>query len=52
MEPNLWPLDPLSAASLVTRVIDDIDQSSEEQRDTLLCDLLAAAWGSDWAQNQ
>jgi hypothetical protein len=52
MEPNDWPLDSATAAALVARVIDDIDESGEEQRDTLLCELLCAAWGSLWAQNQ
>ena len=52
MEPNDLPLDAVSAMALVARVIDDIDQSSEEQRDTLLCELLCAAWGSVRAQNQ
>jgi len=52
MEFNSWPLDPVSAAALVLRVIDEIDASDEELRDALLCDLLAAAWGSPWAQNQ
>jgi len=52
MEPESWPLEPASAAVLVMRVIDDIDASDEEQRDILLSDLLCAAWGSIWAQNQ
>jgi hypothetical protein len=52
MEPNSWPLDPITAAALLTRVIDDIDASTEEQRDDLLADLLCAAWGSILAQNQ
>lgn len=52
MEPNGWPLDSLSAAALVARVIDDIDETSDEQRDALLSELLCAAWGSLWAQNQ
>jgi len=52
MEPKIWPLDPVSAAALVVRVVDDIDTSTEEQRDGLLCELLSAAWGSIWAQNQ
>ena len=51
MEPDGRPLDSISAAALVLRVIDDIDQSSEEQRDELLCALLNAAWGSIGAQN-
>jgi hypothetical protein len=37
---------------LVMRAIDDIDASDDEQRDALLSDLLCAAWGSIWAQNQ
>ncbi len=49
MEPN--GLDPVCAA-LVVRVIDDIDQSTDEQRDALLHDLLCAAWGSLPAQSQ
>jgi hypothetical protein len=52
MEPKNWPLDPVTAAALVVRVIDDIDTSTEEQRDALLCDLLDTAWGTIWAQNQ
>ena len=53
MEPNNdWPLDPVSAAALVIRAVDDIDSSNEEQRDMLLSDLLCAAWGSIYAQNQ
>src|SRR5271166_371008 len=52
MEPNIWPLDPMSAAALVTRIIEDIDASTDGERDDLLADLLCAAWGSIWAQNQ
>ncbi len=52
MEPEIWPLDPQSAAALVARVIDEVDESSEEQRDELLCELLYTAWGNIWAQNQ
>jgi hypothetical protein len=52
MEPNDLPLDAVSTMALVVRVIDDIDKSSEEQVDTLLCELLCAAWGSVQAQNQ
>jgi hypothetical protein len=52
MEHQNWPLDPIAAAALVVRAIDDIDESSEEDRDALLSDLLCAAWGSIWAQNQ
>jgi hypothetical protein len=52
MEPTDWPLDPVAAAALVLRVIDDIDSTSEEALDTLLGELLCAAWGSILAQNQ
>lgn len=52
MEPSPPPLDPDSAAALVVRVIDDIDESNEEQRNALLSDLLCAAWGSIRGQNQ
>jgi hypothetical protein len=56
MEPDNWPLDPGSdpgaADALVVRVIDDIDESTEAQRNHLLSDLLCAAWGSILAQNQ
>jgi hypothetical protein len=50
MKPN--HLDPMSAAALVLRLIDDIDRSSDAQRDALLSDLLCAAWGTLDAQNQ
>jgi hypothetical protein len=52
LEPNSWSLDPVYAAALVTRVIDDIDEADDEQRVALLSDLLCAAWGSISAQNQ
>src|SRR5262249_27900775 len=52
MDSNDTPLDPITAAALVARTIDDIDASTEEQRDALLSDLLCAAWGSVRAQNQ
>ncbi|HUB74601.1 MAG TPA: hypothetical protein VL979_11260 [Solirubrobacteraceae bacterium] len=52
MESRDWPCDPVANAALVVRVVDDLDASSEEQRDTLLCELLCAAWGSILAQNQ
>ncbi len=52
MAPEDLPLDPASTAALVVRVIDDLDASSEERRDALLCELLCAAWGSILAQNQ
>ena len=52
MESRDWPCDPVANAALVVRVVDDLDASSEEQRDALLCELLCAAWGSILAQNQ
>jgi hypothetical protein len=52
MESDSWPLDAVSAAALVARVIRDIDQSSDEHRNVLLSDLLCAAWPSCWAQDQ
>jgi hypothetical protein len=52
MDPDERPLDPITAAALVARTIDDIDASTVEQRETLLSDLLCAAWGSVSAQNQ
>jgi hypothetical protein len=42
----------MSSAVLVARVIDEVDESSEEQRDELLSELLYTAWGNVWAQNQ
>ena len=52
MEPECWPLEPVSAAALVARAIDAIDCSEDEERDALVSDLLAAAWGSAWARDQ
>jgi hypothetical protein len=52
MEPNDWPLDAVSTAMLVARAIADIDASGEEEQCALLSELLCAAWGSLWAQNQ
>jgi hypothetical protein len=52
MELNDWSPGAEPAEALVVRVIDDIDESSDELRDTLLCDLMSAAWGSILAQNQ
>lgn len=52
MEPNDWPPGLEPAEALVVRAIDDIDESDDEMRDALLCDLLCAAWGSILAQNQ
>ncbi len=52
MGPEDCPLDRVKTAALVLRVIDELDASSEEQRDALLCELMCAAWGSISAQNQ
>ena len=52
MEPDCWPLDPVSAAALVVRTVDAIDLSDDEDREALLRDLLEAAWGSVWAFKQ
>ena len=52
MESEGWPLDAVSAAELVVRVIDDLDHRSEEASTALLCDLLCAAWPSCWCQDQ
>ena len=52
MEMDTPSQDPAVLASAVVRVVDEIDGSTEEQRDELLCALLCAAWGSIRAQNQ
>jgi hypothetical protein len=45
MESSDWPSSPEPADALVVRVIDDIDESNDEVRNTLLCDLMCAAPG-------
>ena len=52
MEPDTPPQDPAAFASIVVRAVDEIDASTEEQQDELLCALMCAAWGSIHAQNQ
>jgi hypothetical protein len=52
MESDSGPLDAALAAALVARVIHEIDQSSEVDRDALLSNLLCAAWPTRVAQNQ
>jgi len=52
MEPDNWPLDAAVAAERVRNVINDLDNSSEEDNLALLSELLSAAWGSVAAQNQ
>jgi hypothetical protein len=46
MEPDQQPLDPMLVAGLVMRAIDDIDESTDEDREELLAALLSAAWGN------
>jgi hypothetical protein len=48
---NTWPLDAYSAATLVARVLADIDSSSDERRNALLADMLCAAWPTRVAQD-
>jgi len=50
MEPN--GLDPAYNAALAIRAIEDIDQSSDGQRDSLLTELLSLVWGGPPAVNQ
>jgi hypothetical protein len=52
MEPRERPLDSVAAAAVVVRAIDEVDASSEDERDALLYDLVSRAWGSLWAQDQ
>ena len=52
MEPEQQPLDPVAVACLVTRAIEAIDESTEEQRDALLSTFLLNAWGNDSSLNQ
>ncbi|HKH79918.1 MAG TPA: hypothetical protein VJ996_07840 [Solirubrobacteraceae bacterium] len=52
MEPRDWPLDPVAAAATVARAIEVLDASDEDERDALLYELVIAAWGSVWAQDQ
>jgi hypothetical protein len=52
MEPDHQPFEPIRAAALVARAIDDIDHTTEEQREALLSALLCAAWGNVCSLNQ
>jgi hypothetical protein len=52
MEPDRGPLDAVSAAALVARVVEELDRNREEDMVALLSDLLCAAWPSRWAQEQ
>lgn len=53
MEPEQHqPLDPILVAAVAMRAIDDIDESTEEEREALLSALLCAAWGNFCSLNQ
>lgn len=52
MEAEYRPLDPDAMATLVPRVIRELDEATEDELLVLLSDLLWAAWGSITAQNQ
>ena len=52
MEPDGRPFDVALLVAAVLRALDDIDASGEDERDTLLSDLVCAAWGSAWALGQ
>ncbi len=52
MEPEPQPLDPIQTAALVMRTVDDIDESTEDDREALLSALVCAAWGNRWSLNQ
>jgi len=52
MERRDWPLDAVATATAVANAIEDVDASSEDQRDELLYELVRTAWGSVWAQDQ
>ena len=51
MESNDQPLDPVSAATLVIQVIDEIAARDRDQRDALLDDMMCAAWPTQLAQD-
>jgi hypothetical protein len=52
MEPTSWPIDPVAAAERVGRAIDDIDEQTDDDRESLLAALICASWGNIWAQWQ
>lgn len=52
MDPDYKPLDTATATVLVRRLVQELDNSTLEQRDVLLADLLCAAWPSCCAQEQ
>jgi hypothetical protein len=52
MQPEPWPLEPVSAAALVVRLIDELDHRDAQAGAVMLSALLRAAWPSCWAQDQ
>jgi hypothetical protein len=52
MDPDGPPLDAVSAAALVARVVSELLRSSEEDQVILLSNLLCAAWPTRRAQDQ
>jgi hypothetical protein len=52
MEAHDQPLDPVSAAELVVRTVEESARRTEHDTDVLLADLLCAAWPSRSAQDQ
>jgi hypothetical protein len=52
VDPENWPLDAESVAERTREVIRAVDSASDDDRLTLLSDLLCTAWGTVTAQNQ
>jgi hypothetical protein len=52
MEHESWPTDPVAVASLVARLIDEIDERGEADTRALLEMFLTAAWGCRYALDQ
>jgi hypothetical protein len=52
VESESWSLDPVTAMSLVSRVITEIDARDEQGRRELLETFLSAAWGCRRALDQ
>ena len=44
--------DRSAVAQALVRVVEELDDSDEDQRDALLYDLVSAAWGTLWALDQ
>jgi hypothetical protein len=52
MDPENSPTGPVSAASILARLVDRIDASGEQERRALLEAFLSAAWGCRRALDQ